>query len=154
MQILPIPMQTSPKYNLASAEPLNNMKKSLRLLYYGVFVWIVPFVVSFLFYDASGVLQTSEDLFKSSMIVVSGIAGSVALLRYFRKIDNNFIAEGWTAGTVWLALNLLLDLLILVPFANMPIPKYFASIGLRYLQILIMSVLAGLLVAQNRNRPI
>jgi hypothetical protein len=122
------------------------MKKIGRLIFLGVIVWVIPFVLSFGFYDSKGNLATSYDLFKSSMIVISSIVGCFLLYRYFRAVTTDFVREGIVAGIIWLAINLLLDVLILVPFAKMEIKDYVVSIGLRYLQIPVISTMAGFLL--------
>jgi uncharacterized membrane protein YpjA len=64
---------------------------------------------------------------------------------YFRKVEKNYLSEGITVGLVWFVLNVLLDLLILVPMSKMAIGTYFAQIGLGYLTIPTMSIAVGLI---------
>ena len=127
------------------------MKKSFRLILFGVLTWIIPFVISFGFYDSNGALATSYDLFKSVMIVVSSLAGCYFLYRYFKTITENFAKEGILVGLVWLGINLLLDIFILVPFAKMEMRDYVVSIGIRYLQIPIISLMAGSILQRKAN---
>ena len=49
--------------------------KTLTILLLGILIWLVPFVISMFFFDRSGQLTISEDLFKSIMIVVSSLIG-------------------------------------------------------------------------------
>ncbi len=118
--------------------------KWVRLFVFGSLVWLIPFVVSFGFYDQSGKLTVSDDLFKSSMIVISSLVGCYFIYRHMIGIDSHFKIEGLVVGLVWLALNWLLDIFILIPFAKMEMGDYFISIGLRYVQIPVIAFFMGL----------
>ena len=120
--------------------------KIVRLIFLGFVVWLVPFVISLGFFDKSGKLTIGYDLFKSIMIVISTVVGCYALIRYFKTISGNFRREAWLAGLTWLAINLILDLVILIPVAKMSYTEYFSSIGLRYLQIPIICLAAGVML--------
>ena len=50
---------------------------------------------------------------------------------------------GLALGAYWLALNVVLDLVVLVPLARMSIVDYAHDIGLRYLLIPIMASAMG-----------
>jgi hypothetical protein len=127
------------------------MKKLLRLTLFGVITWIIPFVAAFAFYDSAGKLTTSYDLFKTSMIVISSLVASYFIYLYFKHVADNFVKEGIVSGLVWLSINLVLDLIILVPFARMEMKDYVTAIGLRYLQIPIFTFMTGH-VLQSRNK--
>jgi uncharacterized membrane protein YpjA len=120
------------------------MNKYLKLGLFGFLTWLVPFVVGFLFYSPQGQLVVDALVFKAIMIVTGSITGSALLVFYFRKIEKNYVSDGVLVGVVWLVLNILLDLLILVPMAKMAIGTYFAQIGLEYLTIPTMSIAMGL----------
>jgi hypothetical protein len=66
------------------------------------------------------------------------------------------IAPSWRAGLMlggfWLAINLALDLAVLVPFTKMPLALYFSDIGLRYLLIPIIATAMGI-VASRTEKP-
>jgi hypothetical protein len=49
-------------------------------------------------------------------------------------------ASGLVVGLLWLAINVGLDLLILVPLTKMSLPDYASEIALRYLVVPIMAV--------------
>jgi len=125
------------------------MKNLTSLLLYGLLTWIVPFVVAFAFYDQQGQLATSYGLFKCVMTVVSGLTGCIALYRYFGRVDGNFVRIGWLTGLVWLAINLVLDLAVLVPMSGMSLSQYFTTIGLGYLLIPTICVTGGMLLARK-----
>jgi hypothetical protein len=120
------------------------MNKYLKLGLFGFLTWLVPFVSGFLFYSPQGQPVVDALVFKAIMIVVGSITGSALLVLYFGKLEKNYASEGVVIGVVWLVLNILLDLLILVPMSKMAIGTYFAQIGLEYLTIPTMSIAMGL----------
>jgi hypothetical protein len=115
---------------------------TFRTAWLGLLSWFVPFVVSCAFFDRHGHLLIDRPLFKSIMVVVGGGMGAWLLVVAFRRIAPSW-RTGLMLGTYWLALNLVLDLAVLVPFTKMPLALYFSDIGLRYLLIPIFAVAMG-----------
>ncbi len=120
------------------------MKKifTFRTTILGFISWFVPLAVSFLFFDSNGQLLIPQPLFKSMMVVVSGALGALLLVLAFRKLPLS-PETGFALGLYWLALNLSLDLAILVPFTKMPIVVYLYDIGIRYLVIPVFGTAIG-----------
>jgi len=118
------------------------MKKYLKNVFYGFLAWLVPFVASFFFYSKEG-LTIDIFLFKSIMIVVGSISAAILLVSYFKKISVAYLKEGIIVGIVWFGINILLDLLILIPISGMSIADYFTRIGISYLVIPAMSIAVG-----------
>jgi hypothetical protein len=114
-----------------------------RILLFGFLTWLVPFVISFGFYTPTGELLTSHDLFKSVMVVVLTGCVCYLLYRYFKEQRHSYAKSGWLIGVSWLVINLLLDVVILVPLAKMTYRFYFESIGLLYLVIAIVPIAIG-----------
>ncbi len=122
------------------------MKRLLNWLGYGFITWLVPFIVAFGFYDQDGTLQTSYGLFKSVMIVVSGVVGCYILYLYFKKVDDNFVKQAISFGLFLLLINWVLDIFILIPLSKMEYAEYFMNIGLGYLQIPVFTITIGLIL--------
>jgi hypothetical protein len=120
---------------------------TLKLAFYGLLSWLVPFVISFGFVDSKGQFVVPQPLFKSIMVVVFGGFGAWLLTRAFRLVAPT-LASGLRIGLGWLGLNLALDLIVLVPLIGMPVGSYFMDIGLRYLLIPIMAT--GMVVVAER----
>lgn len=118
------------------------MKKYLKNVLYGFLAWLIPFVASFFFYSKEG-LTIDIFLFKSIMIVVGSISAAILLVLYFKKISTAYLKEGIIVGIVWFGINILLDLLILIPMSGMSIADYFTQIGIRYLVMPAMSITVG-----------
>jgi len=131
--------------NLENVDDKDN-GKYVKLLGFGFIVWLVPFIVSFLFYTPQGVLVTSEAFFNSVMTVTGFIVAGTLLLKYMSSFTVNYLKESIQVGLVWLVMSLVLDLVILVPMAKMDLVSYFANIGFGYLVIPMMALFAGYLL--------
>ena len=119
------------------------MKKYLTCSLFGFLAWLIPFISSFPFYSKEGLL-IDIFLFKSIMIVVGAVSGSILLILYFKRIESAFAVEGIIAGVIWFAVNILLDLIVLLPMSGMPAGEYFTQIGIRYLVMPAMSIAVGI----------
>jgi uncharacterized membrane protein YpjA len=122
---------------------MKRLNKHLKNILYGFLAWLIPFVASFFFYTREGKLTIDIFLFKSIMIVVGSISAAILLLLYFRRINADYLKEGILVGLTWLGINLLLDLLVLIPMSGMSIADYFTRIGITYLVIPVMSITVG-----------
>ncbi len=122
---------------------MKKMNKNIRNILYGFLAWLIPFVTAFFFYSKEGGLVIDIFLFKTIMIVVGAIVGAFLLVSYFKRVNANYLYEGIIVGLTWLGINILLDLLVLVPMSEMALPDYFAQIGLRYLVMPVMSMMVG-----------
>lgn len=118
----------------------------LKCGFFGLLTWLVPFLLSFLFYSENEGLLIDIFLFKSIMIVVSGLVGVSLLILYFKDIKKDYLIEGIFVGVSWLIINLILDILILIPMSGMTYLTYFSQIGLRYLIIPTISISMGFLL--------
>ncbi|CAG0991778.1 MAG: hypothetical protein OIN86_11865 [Candidatus Methanoperedens sp.] len=119
------------------------MNKYVRNVLYGFLAWLIPFIASFFFYSREGKLTIDIFLFKSIMIVVGSFSAAILLVYYFRNINVDYFKEGIIVGLIWFGINIVLDLLILIPMSGMSITDYFMQIGLRYLAIPAMSIAVG-----------
>jgi uncharacterized membrane protein YpjA len=116
-------------------KPISNIK----LVFYGFLTWLIPFAVSVPLMGRDGQPILPTDVFKSLMIVVGSAVGAWLLVRVFRQ-PPKIRQEGLVVGTLWLVINVGLDLVILVPLSKMSLFDYFSEIGLRYLVIPIMAI--------------
>jgi len=129
---------------------MKKTNKNIRNILYGFLSWLIPFVTAFFFYSKEGGLVIDIFLFKSIMIVVGAISGAFLLVSYFKRIHANYLMEGIVVGSTWFVINILLDLLVLVPMSEMSRADYFAQIGLRYLVIPVMSIMVGAVLANKK----
>jgi hypothetical protein len=121
---------------------------TLRATLLGLASWLIPFALSFFFFDRIGQLLIPQPLFKSIMVVVGGLSGVALLAAAFRRTDAS-LTSGFALGCYWLAINLLLDLAVLVAIMKMPLTHYLSDIGLRYLLIPIISTGMGSVAASS-----
>jgi hypothetical protein len=94
------------------------MKKYLKNILYGFLAWLIPFAASFFFYTREGKLTIDIFLFKSIMIVLGSFSAAFLLVSYFKKINADYFKEGIIVGLTWFGINILLDLLILIPMSG------------------------------------
>jgi len=118
----------------------------------GLASWAIPFAASFFFFDRTGHLLIDQPLFKSIMVVVGAASGAALLVYAFKRIAPS-VQSGLSLGLYWLAINLVLDLAVLVRLMHMSATLYLADIGLRYLVIPIMSVAMGAVSMRSMARP-
>ena len=129
------------------------MDKNIKLVLFGIAMWVVPFVASFLFFDpATQKLTIDETFFKSIMIVLSAILGAFLLVKYFEGVQTDFVKEGIIVGAAWLAINWVLDVIILLPMNRMDIPTYFMQVGMRYLIAPAMSISMAVAIENARKK--
>lgn len=133
------------------------MKLVLKSILFGTLLWLLPFLLSFLVYKP--LCQLDIMLFKSVMIVFGSFCGLIFLYLIFRGISENFIKWSLLIGFIWFFINILLDLIFLLPMSQIntvlygvfqeyqmtayalkessfpPIINYFLQIGIRYLSM-------------------
>lgn len=117
--------------------------KIARLFFFGLFVWMVPFVVAFPFYSSTGELTIDVFLFKSIMILTLVATTAFLSAVYFKKTNRATISSSLMAGLIWLLIPVLLDFLILIPISEMSTPDYMKQIGMRYLVVPVIVVGQG-----------
>ena len=127
------------------------MNKYVKIVLFGLVIWLIPFLVGFLFVDQEGNFIISETFFKSIMIVIGSTVGVILAVKYFKGIKANFIKEGIILGIVWLIINWIIDLIMVsIGFFPMTISKYFTDIGLRVLGIPIFTIGLGYALKQKK----
>jgi hypothetical protein len=130
------------------------MKKNviINTIFLGFLSWFIPFAVSFLFYKQGGELVVPYATYKSIILLVGIISGCYLPYRYFRLVDHDFIKQGVTVGISWFAINIILDVVILIPIMKTTFANYFMSIGLSYLGIPTISMAMGYLLERKQNK--
>ena len=113
-----------------------------RMLLYGFLSWLIPFALSVVFYGPGGVLWIPFPLFKSLMVVIGAASGLWLLLLAFRRAPCT-AANGLMIGALYMAFNLVLDVIVLLPMSGMGFGAWFIDIGLRYLVIPMMGWAMG-----------
>jgi hypothetical protein len=127
------------------------MKKKLitKNILFGFLSWLIPFVVSFLFYKPGGELVVPYATFKSAIMVVGTVSGCYLLFRYYKFVENDYVRNGIIVGLSWFAINIILDAVILIPMMKSTFADYFLSIGLGYIAIPTISISMGYLLERK-----
>jgi len=124
------------------------MESLRRALIYGFSIWILVFIVSVLIFP---IHDSNRPLFESIMPVGISIATVFFALRYFRFVKQNCIREGYALGMVFLAVNLIIDLILFLSPGpmQMSIVDYTYDIGVTYLMIPAITIGFGYLAGQK-----
>lgn len=120
-----------------------DLKETLRISGYGLLTWLIPFLLAIPFYSPEGILLIDQSLFKSIMVVTGSIVGAILIIRLFHDIESRYVHYGILSGLIWLVINWVLDVIILIPMSGLDLQSYFNQIGLRYLMIPVMTIMAG-----------
>lgn len=119
-----------------------------RAVLAGIVTWLVPFLVSLLFYNQNG-LTIDVFLFKSIMIVAGAITGALMIVWYFKPETKDFLRAGIIFGAAALAINWVLDLIVLCGMLGEDPLSWFAGVGVRYIVIPVMSITAGYIAEEK-----
>jgi hypothetical protein len=123
-----------------------------RRLIAGVLSWFVPFLAAVPFYGRDGTLAIDPALFKSIIIVVASITAAFLVIWFFRTVSTSYTREAIITGLVWLAMNWVLDAVVLVGLLGMPAGDYIMQIGIRYLMIPAIVIATGIVADQAMHR--
>jgi hypothetical protein len=111
-----------------------------RAILLGLLSWVIPFVVSFAVFPLK---KTNAPLFSTLLFLVVLVTAGILLIWYFRKRAVS-IREAAAVGTLWLAINLILDYPM---FAYGPMKMtalgYYSEIGLVYLTFPVFAAMAA-----------
>ena len=150
------------------------------IVVYGFLIWLIPFLISLCLIDQDGKKSVDEITFKRIMIISSIATGSYLLTKLHRRYDTiistdssqikqgllstSDLVNGYTVGIIWMAINWILDILVLLPLTGMSLRTYFLEIGLRYFNMLFQAVcvhnvavnmktIGGEMYATNTDKP-
>jgi len=123
-----------------------------RVFLAGLASWIVPLLLSMGFFDREGELTVPEGLFHCVMSVV--LAGIIAwLMVWVARAVTLTACAGLVIGLLWLAMNGMLDALLLLPMTGMGAGAWVENVGPRYLAIPLVTAAIGAAVSPRSSRP-
>lgn len=101
-----------------------------KALLFGFLIWVIAFLVAFAIFPLR---ENARPLFESIMPVILSVVAVFFGLRYFRGVETAFVREGVLLGILWLAVNVVIDLPLMLtgPIAMSP-SEYVGDIGLTY----------------------
>lgn len=126
------------------------MKSYLKIIIFGIFVWLVPFLVSIFIYP----LKTAgSPLFESIMPLVITIMVVILAYSYLKSIKIDLIREGMIIGVIWFIINIAIDLALFLPSSlmQMTLTNYMMDIGITYLMIPVITMGMGYM-AENKGQ--
>ncbi len=112
----------------------------LKKIGFGIILWAIPYATAI---PLLGLNQSDQLFFKTIMIVEGSIVGAVLAAVYFVRVRRDFLREGLVLGAVWIVVNWILDYAGLIVLTGMPLGRYFAEIGLRYIAMAAPTVAIG-----------
>jgi len=116
------------------------MKKYVKwIIGFGILIWLIPFLVSFVVFPLK---DSNRPLFESIMPVVLTIIVVTFSIIFFKRVDKEFMKEGFIVGILWFTISIVIDLLMFIPESSMhmSLVDYIMDIGLTYLIILVIPV--------------
>lgn len=125
------------------------MKNYIRITYFGVLLWLVPFAVSVLVFPLK---KCDRALFESIMPVVLTLCTVISLIAYLKKMQRDFVKQGILLGVAWMAISVILDLCLFMQGPmKMSLVDYLKDIGLAYLIIPTVCLGCGYLLEKTRR---
>jgi hypothetical protein len=127
----------------------DKMNKNLKIVLFGLLVWLIPFMVSFFIYPLKTPMYS---LFESIMSVLISVAAVIFSYFYFKDIGTNFVREGVVTGIVWFIIAIVIDLVMFLPASpmHMNFTDYMMTVGVKYLIIPFVTIGTGYM-AQNKT---
>ncbi len=125
------------------------MKKYVKwIIGFGILIWLIPFLVSFVVFPLK---DSNRPLFESIMPVVLTITVVTFSILFFKRVDKEFMKEGFIVGIVWFTISIVIDLFMFIPESSMhmPLVDYIMDIGLTYLIILVIPVGFGCILEKK-----
>jgi hypothetical protein len=101
-----------------------------RVVGYGVALWSLPFVLSFMLFP---IREANRPLFESLITVIGVLIAVTAAVLYFRDSKRFDISSGIILGVVWAAISIGLDIPIFLLVFHMNFIDYMADIALTYM---------------------
>lgn len=118
------------------------MNKYVKIALFGVFIWLIPFVFSFVIFELR---ETNRPLFESIMPVLLTITVMFFSIQYFKKKSDKPLKESLIVGVMWFLINIIIDIMLFIPESpmQMTIADYMMDIGLTYVIILAIPIGIG-----------
>ena len=126
------------------------MNKYVKICGFGLLIWLIPFIVSFIIFPLR---EENRPLFESIMPVILTLAVMKLSILYFLKTDKDFLKEGILIGVIWFMISIIIDLVMFLPESSwqMSISEYMADIGITYFIILVIPIGVGYIIGRFKQ---
>ncbi|PKL66294.1 MAG: hypothetical protein CVV28_11475 [Methanobacteriales archaeon HGW-Methanobacteriales-1] len=129
------------------------MNKNLKIIIYGVLVWLIPFAISFVVFP----LKTSmRPLFESIMPLVLSMVVITLAYYYLKNLESDYVKEGFLMGILWYIINITIDLFMFMPASPMQMSflNYMMDIGLTYVMIPVITLGMGFMAYNKSDKVV
>lgn len=106
------------------------MKKKSRIVFYGICIWAIPFLLGMLAFPLN---QSAPALFDTVMAVGLTVAATLFASLYVRRHSTLSGRAALATGFGWMLICLLIDFPILVVGLGMGWKSYISDVGATYL---------------------
>jgi predicted Na+-dependent transporter len=110
---------------------MSNIKSYLPTFLKSLLIWVVPMLASFPFFDRTGKMVGNFWIFKLTVIIALALSTYLAF-RKFYKTHSNWIQT----SIIVIAVNVILDLVVLVGLLKMTFGEWFTQTLPAYLAII------------------
>ena len=83
-------------------------------------------------------------------MLIGIISGCYLLYIYFKNVKANYLINGLIVGFSWFFINIIMDVLVLIPIMKVTFLNYFWSIGMGYFTIPILGITIGFLLKSKQ----
>ncbi len=125
------------------------MNKRVQIVLLGFMIWALRFIAGGIGFTPSVTLNLTEILGLEAFSVTIGLA--LALFLVFRDKGQNYKRTGWEAGIAWYVILLLMDLILLIGLAGLPIELWYPEI-LFHFKVVIIPIVVGYLLARPKSK--
>ena len=113
-----------------------------KILLYGFYIWLIPFVLSFFFFSREGTLLVDRVFFHSIMTVSLIGSFSFFLYLYLKKMDftPGFEINILTFGFLAVFVSFILDIISLIGFFGLSVDQFLMWVFPVYFNMIIIAV--------------
>lgn len=127
------------------------MKSFRKAILYGIFLWLIPFIVAIAIYP---IKENNYPFFETIMPVTLTICVVFFGVLYMKKLRGDYVGEGIRIGIIWFAVSFVIDLLMFSwGKMKMPFIEYLKDIGLTYLIYPTVTIGFGILT-EIQSKPL
>ncbi len=124
------------------------MKKTGKIILFGFLIWLTTFIGAMFIFK----LHEADRIFFETLISIIFIfCVMLYTTLYFKKINSEFLNEGFKVGIIWALVNLAIDIPMFTLGMNQLLWDYFKDIGFIYLAIPIITIFTGYLLNKHTN---